>query len=366
MPELLLETVHRLRGGYPDIPLPDDIDKAELGEFFVTLPIGRVNARSRNRRTYVEKAVRRIVSEVNEKRPIGHWGHPDEEQRAERAPVVRWLAATLDDKGIAWGKLVPLTEDAREFLRVARATRSAVGNSLYGDAVMDGERVVDLSISYIDLVANSQIVGVPDTAATPVITKETTTNQESEDTNPVPPEFNEQLITELRSDRDTARTRIGELERQVAELQPAAAQMAALRTLITEQADVFTSAGITINASGPDFIQVIREMITKLQNLQVEKLRSQLDSIVTEMVKVEKLRPVIAQLLGSPKNEVEARQRVSELLEQPYVKDLAQALVREAAGPNAFAPGGNANGNWKDRYDDKYGQEEAKRRGVVK
>lgn len=339
-PELLLETYHRFRGDYPDIPLPDDMNKEELGDFFVTLPIGKFNARSRNKRTYGERAVRKLVSEVNEKRPTGHWGHPDPRERSERPPVVQWLAAAIDETGTAWGKMVPLTADARDYLRIKRATRSEVGNSLYGEAQMDGDKVVDLTLEYIDLIADSRIVGVPDTAAIPVTTKETIQRTEGE---PVPPEtFTEQtLITELRGDRDTARTRITELEKQIAELKPAADQIVALKALITEMGEVMTHAGIMINANGPDFIQVIREMIAKLQGLQAEKLAVQLDSMVTEMVKVEKLRPIVKQLLGTPASEAAARQRVTEILEQPSIKDLAQAIVREQAGPNVFVPGGD-------------------------
>jgi hypothetical protein len=361
-PELLLETYHRFRGEYPDIPLPDDVNKEDLGDFFVTLPIGKFNARSRNKRTYGEKAVRKLVSEVNEKRPTGHWGHPDPKDRSERPPVVQWLAATVDEKsGTAWGKLIPLTTEAKDYLRVKRATRSEVGNSLYGDAVMEGDKVVDLTLEYIDLVADSRIVGVPDTAAVPVTTKETIQKEGKK----MPTEFNETtLITELREERETARKNVSELEKKVAELQPAASQFDALKKFVTEQADVFTSAGITISANGPDFIQVIREMIGKLQGLQAEKLAGQLDGVVTEMVKVEKLRPIVRQLLGAPKSEADARARVTEILGQESMKELAQAIVREQAGPNAYVPGGDGKTRETSEDVDKKAKAAAAARGV--
>lgn len=361
-PELLLETYHRFRGEYPDIALPEDINKEDLGDFFVTLPIGKFNARSRNKRTYGEKAVRKLVSEVNEKRPTGHWGHPDPKDRSERPPVVQWLAATIDEKsGTAWGKLVPLTTESKEYLRIKRATRSEVGNSLYGDAVMEGDKVVDLTLEYIDLVADSRIVGVPDTAAVPVTTKETIQKEGKQ----MPTEFNETtLITELRDERDSGRKTISELERKVAELAPAAAQVDALKKFVAEQADVFTSAGITISANGPDFIQVIREMIGKLQGLQAEKLATQLDGVVTEMVKVEKLRPIVKQLLGAPKSEADARARVTEILNQDTIKELAAAVVREQAGPNAFVAGGNGAHSSTREEAIKNAETNAKARGV--
>lgn len=173
--QVTLTCISEMRGTYPDIALPGDIDRSALGDdaFFVTLPIGQAGAKSRNQRCYSRAAVEQMVAQINQERPEGMWGHvaPDEAQTRYDPPAIRWLAATLDSDGIAWGKGLPLTAETREYYRLAKATNARVGTSLVAWAQMDGSEVTALELVAVDL-ADPARVGVPVTAAQAVISKE--------------------------------------------------------------------------------------------------------------------------------------------------------------------------------------------------
>lgn len=172
---LTLTCLSEMRGAYPDIPLPGDIDRAALGDdaFFVTLPLGQVGAKSRNQRRYSRAAVEQMVAQINSQRPEGMWGHVAADEASTRydPPAIRWLAAVIDAEGIAWGKGLPLTEQARDYYRLAKATNARVGTSLVAWAQMDGDEVKALELVTVDL-ADPARVGVPMTAAKAHISKE--------------------------------------------------------------------------------------------------------------------------------------------------------------------------------------------------
>lgn len=172
---LTLTCLSEMRGAYPEIPLPGDIDRAALGEeaFFVTLPLGQAGAHSRNQRRYSRAAVEQMVAQINTQRPEGMWGHvaPDETSTRYDPPAIRWLAAVMDAEGIAWGKGLPLTGQARDYYRLAKATNARVGTSLVAWAQMEGDEVKALELVTVDL-ADPARVGVPMTAAKAHISKE--------------------------------------------------------------------------------------------------------------------------------------------------------------------------------------------------
>lgn len=170
-----LTCLYEMRGTFPDIPLPPDIDRKALGDdaFFVTLPLARIGARSRNGRTYTRAAVEQFVAQINAMRPEGMWGHLPDDQVDTRydPPAIRWLAATIDADGVAWGKGLPLNAITREYYRLAKATNARVGTSLVAWASMEGDQVMSLELLTVDL-ADPARVGVPLTASPVNITNE--------------------------------------------------------------------------------------------------------------------------------------------------------------------------------------------------
>ena len=358
--ELLFEQAGKFQGSFPDIQTPSDVSLAELGAdaFFVTLPVGRVNAKSRGSgRVYTESAVKCLVRQINEKRPEGRYGHLAVSELATRydPPAIQWLAAELVD-GVAWAKGLPLTEQARKHFRDAKAMNARVGTSVFGPPpTAEGNRVIDLELYSIDI-ADPARVGIQDAAAQPNLTSEMETSQM---------EINEQLLTEMKGERDAALQRVGTLEttntqltEQVADLQGKLSGVTKAQTYVSEMADSYISMGININASGPDLEQVIREMTTKLMALQAGELIGKINAAVTEMVKLESLQPLVSEMLVDPETQQpkvksldEAKTRISAYLERPSVKALAQRLVSEQAGPNlilSVKPNDNHGDGWRD------------------
>lgn len=367
MATLLHIQVSEFRGSYPNIPLPTGFDREQLSAdaFFVTLPIGKVGARSRNDRTYTESAVRALVDQVNTTLPRGWWGHPEHDERTRTAPALQWVGATLEANGIAWGKCIALTADAREFFRAAKAANREVGSSIYGEATMQGDQVVGLSLSYIDLIAEPNWVGVPATGEQPPhITSETSEGKPMSD----------ELIVELRGQRDAAQKRINELTSEVgdakskldaatvrettlttkiAELETKAAaavakagEVDALRKLMAREAYI----SLSLNLTGDSMMEVIEDLLEELMALKTANTGAATDAVVMDMVKVEDARPLVLELLGgkpqADKSKIkhaavaesyvaDIRARVADILNRPYVQTLIKGAAVVKGGPTA-------------------------------
>ncbi|MBX3081706.1 MAG: hypothetical protein KF716_08720 [Anaerolineae bacterium] len=338
--ELLHTLIGEFRGKrHPDIPLP--FDRSELPEdaFFSVLPIGKVGAESRNKRTYSRKAIESIVEHVNHDHPYGWWGHPEHEARVVAAPAIQWLGAVLDDDGVAWGKCVALNSEARELLRMATLTRSQIGTSVYGVAEMDGEIVVDIELMYIDLLTLGEWVGVPITSTVPILTAES--NQQGETNMPDATELAIQVAT-ITQERDTAKQALAAAQQTIAEmeaLRPAAEQVEAIRKAITESADVYTRLEINISGYGSDLKQVVMDTIEKLKGLLDNQLTTEIDKAVDAQVNVIELRPVVREMLKDVKKTADIQPRIVTVLAMPHIQAIAAKLVAQEAGPSAVGSG---------------------------
>lgn len=315
--------ISEMRGNFPQIALPNDVNiealKQIVGEGnldFVTLPIGEVGAESRNGRSYPRTPIEELVQQVNELRPEGMWGHLTDEEMATRydPPAVRWLAAQIDNRGIAWGKFLPLTVEAREYYRLARATNARVGTSLTALAEMLGDEVQHLELITIDI-ADPRRVGISATAALPHLTQEM--NGKIEDavlespTHDVivrvressPVVVNEELkmlteeqINELISERDALKTRVTELETTSKEL--------------AEKEKLYSE---TIG-------ELLEEAI--LSEVREQVKLSEAHDLVVEYVKA-----------MQPKNRHGVKEAVTKVLEKESIKKLLKNTIREQMGP---------------------------------
>jgi hypothetical protein len=318
---VISEQRHAFRGKFHEVKLPDDIDKANLGDaFYVTLPIGRVGAKSNNGRIYTQKVVEQIVDQVNSKRPEGRWGHLKQEERSTRyeVPAVRWLAAEIDEEGVAWGKCVPITSDAREHLRIAKLTNAPVGTSIYGIAEMRGNEVTSIDLETIDL-ASAPRVGVPITASTPQITSEMDTTRSTE--MPDNSATDAQVLAEVTD----LRTKNTTLSGQIAEM-------------------TSTISGVKAILGDVDVVKTVGEMKTEIAELRKQSLKSEADKFVAELVKVpvttesgkalaEYVNTCIGELTEY-KDLEEIKAKVKVIGESKTYLAVAKALVSEAAGGN--------------------------------
>jgi hypothetical protein len=318
-----LVSISELRGAYPDIVLPENM-RNEFGvdALFVTLPIGRAGARSRNGRTYTREAVQAMVDAVNANRPEGRWGHLRDDERSTRydPPAIRWLAAMMDEQGVAWAKGIPLTAEAREHFRVAKIAGAKVGTSVYGFGKLDGERVVAFELETIDL-ADPNRVGIPDTAAKPMLTTEMEGEDEMEVTlNDVPESVRQQIIEQAANQANG--TRIQELDGQVQTL--------------TEQVTTLTTERDAARG------EVSRLLVTYAE------------SRIAEQVTLEPVRVLVARLVGiREQNNVktlegastvaEVDSAIATALEDATVKAFNKDALAEMLGPDFKAPGSKQN-----------------------
>jgi hypothetical protein len=178
---VIYETSYLFGGDYPDVPLAPGIDFAELTKgdtspVFVTLPIGKVGAKSRNGRTYNQAAVKALEEAIQQRRITGGLGHLKDEDRSTNfaIPVVHWVGAKMETDGTLWGKgYIPTAfPEVREYVELRRRTRAAIGTSLYGlGQVSETGEVTELDVEQLDVVDPAR-VGVPIASAVPMVTAE--------------------------------------------------------------------------------------------------------------------------------------------------------------------------------------------------
>lgn len=327
MSELIYELTSDFRGKYPDVPFAEGVDteafKAESDPFFVTVPISKIGAVSRNGRTFDRAAVERIVEQVNEKRPEGGMGHlkPSERGSHYEIPKVRWLGAMIDAEGTAWGKAyVPkYAQDVREYFRDAKRSGSKVGTSVYGVEGQSG--LADMNLEKVDFGHPDQL-GVLELGAIPKITSELL--DENKEAN-IMAEQESILVTEFRSQLAEKSTLVSELQTKVATAEK----------LVSELQTKATLADAVIAELGADPVKVAKELITELVDLKKKSLASDIDNVVSELVKVPQLRGIAKKEAAQAKSADEARTLITEFMATDEYQELATALVLQASGGKA-------------------------------
>lgn len=320
MEMVIFEHVSRFKKEYPDVPLSSELDPADFDENtrFVTLPLMPIGAKSRNGRTYSEQAVRGIVDQINQKRPEGGWGHLAVEERATRydPPALRWVGAMVDTDGLAWGKAIPVTESAREHIRIAKQTRARIGTSIYGKATLKGNEVMSIELEKIDLV-DSERVGIPEAAAVPIVEM----SEEIKEQNPV----SEQLIQELTTERDGLKTQISELT-------------AALDTHKGIVAELCQVMGIE---KADDLKTVVSELVNQ-RNDATNKARLAIVGKLVGELKLPQTAKLVAAAIGTPDtdDEEKIKTQIAELMASDLIQPVAEMERVKIGGPRAIV--GNA------------------------
>lgn len=299
----------------PNIGLPSGVSVDKLSKalgrspLFVTLPIG-VSGASRNGRKYGARAMTKLAEQVNTKRPEGRWGHLSADQAASQyePPAVRWLSAVVDEQGVAWGKLVALTEEAERHFAAAEATGARVGTSVYGfDPVTESNEIVDYRLVTIDL-ANPERVGVPITAAFPLITAEMAGSAPAES------------LTSKEAEEDMER--IAELEAQLAEAQSKLAASDTQLKTVTEQLDASQKQN--------------EQLVAESQQL----LKTAIEAAIDEKVKVPSAIKIVRELVDAknPTSRESVDKALAEVLEKDSIKELLAAQAAADMGGSIKPP----------------------------
>ncbi len=352
---VILEMQHVLKGEYPqNVPLAEGVDLATLTEgddnpMFLTLPIA-AETTSRNGVKYQRKDVERIVSAINNRGIIGQKGHLTEAERSYRfdMPSLFWVGATLDKSGVAWGKAyIPRTApDVREYVRVAKAMNAKVGTSIYGCADVNeaGEIVGDsLTLEQIDLV-NPSRVGVIQATGVPIITQETvqsdtvieSTEEKSMDpkTQPKSQEENQGTLSELEK---KLQSQVEMLTTRVRELTIEATQNAPKLTAYNR---IFEMLG---KPEEDDIQMVVQARLLELEALKRENLallESAMQLAIAEKVVVEKLRPLILEMVREekPASKSDMKVAIDKVLARESVKIALKAATIAEMGPAQERP----------------------------
>lgn len=177
---IIVEATYQFNGQAPDVPTSPNVDiealtkpdiEAGYKPFYVTFVLGEVGQVSQNRRRYVgDVAVRAIYNAIMEQRIGGNKGHTPNMERDTffDVPVLHWVGALIDERGVVWGKAyVPADSERmremRGFYTRQEASKSRVGTSLEGvgyqeynsdDDIYD---ITELEVYRIDAVEALQV-----------------------------------------------------------------------------------------------------------------------------------------------------------------------------------------------------------------
>lgn len=329
--------VSEFKGKYPDVPFAEGVDYAALVDgdddpVFITVPIGKVNVTSGNKRHYDEAFVNELERQVIANRPVGLMGHLTPEQAATEFPneAVFWVGAKRIGEFL-WGKGYVPPGDARARLKRYKATNSSIATSIAAlaegvwDKKLNAFRMLakSLKLNQIDI-APADRAGIGDLAVVPQLTTEMLSdlalgnemsggngkvNQEQEG-----PEMDrEEIIKSLTLEEvpETLRTQIA---------------TGAVQELRTE-------LGL---ADGADVVAHVRELREAEAQREKEAVSAKITELVNGNVKLESVRGIVTELVAAkqPATVQEAETVVKEVLESESVKALLGSRVRETMGPN--------------------------------
>lgn len=352
--ELLQENIRdvmvvwEFKGKYPDIPFATGVDVESLTEgdsepVFLTLPIGKANVVSGNKRYYDAKFVQALEAQVQANKPVGLMGHLSESARATEFPseAVHWVGAKVSE-GLLWGKGYVPPGDARSRIKRYRASGKKIATSI--DAYIEGKWDPQLNAYRMDAdtlklnqidIAPADRAGVADLAAVPHLTKEMAVagvaqaTQEEED-----PMDRLEIIREMTAeDARLLPKEVREAILSLAETPQEVNQVGQVRELL----------GIT---DGADFVSFFKEWKAAEEQRKVERVKARIQELLADAdkgIKVEKARPLVLELVNNrnPKTEQEAEAAYMEITSSEAVKEMLSLLVQNTMGPaqKASIPG---------------------------
>lgn|GEM_PF-1862707 len=336
--------IAELRGSYPNVPILPDIDYAALvagdpDPLFVTLPVGRANVTSGNKRFYDEAWLQELERQIVEQRPIGLMGHLSDAQRATEFPQesLHWVGALAVDD-VLWGKayLAP-NGPAKERLKKYKASGKSIATSI--DAMASGAwdeslgayrmDAKTLKLGQIDL-APADRAGVASLARVPVLTTEMT----------IPP-IVEPVEIQKESTMDKLQV-INEMTADDARLLPEPVRQAVIAT-VTTPPEVATVATVR-ELLGLDAKADVAGAIAEMKRVQAEQAKAAVTNRITELVndgiKIETVRPLVTELVTArnPQTVAEVDAAYKAVSELESVKALLQARVVETMGPRQRTP----------------------------
>jgi hypothetical protein len=333
-------------GSFPEIPVFRDIDIKELvrGDdkpVFVTLPIGKANAKSGNQRYYDEAFIVELEKQVQELKPIGLMGHLSEEQRSFAFPAeaVHWIG-TMRVKEYLLGKGYVPSGDSRNRLQRYRATQKKIATSIdaRGDGVwsetLGAYKMIasSLVLNQIDI-APADRAGIADLSAVPLLTQEMAQQSGIIVVRP---------IKESKKMDEDEKKIITELKAKDVSLLPDEVRAAIIQEYSKE---IKEALGLTDDN--------LLDAVKRIQQKDAEREKAAVSSRITEMattgdkaIKIEAVREMVIDMVEAknPKTVAEAETAYAEVLEKPSVKKALDLALQESMGPAQTNPMQNQTG----------------------
>ena len=332
--------ISEFQGSFPEVPTFKDVDIQELtdGEakpVFVTLPIGKANVTSGNRRYYDEAFLQELERQVKAGKPVGLMGHLASDQRSFAFPAeaVHWVG-TMRVKEYLLGKGFLPPGESRSRLQRYRATSSKIATSI--DASCDGiwdenlkiHRMVSetLRLNQIDI-APADRAGIADLAAVPLLTREMAEQGGI---------IVVRTIGEKKMTEEEKAQALREMKATDAASLPAEVKAALVQEFT---ADIRKSLGL---GDGD-----IMTEVKKIQERDAEREKQAITARIVEIsstgdkaVKVESIREMVVELVESkaPKTVAEVDTIYAEVLNRPSVKKALQLELQETMGPSQTTP----------------------------
>lgn len=345
--------ISEFKGTPPDVPFAPDVDIQELTDgdkkpVYVTLPIGKVNVRSGNKRYYDTKFVKELERQVIEKRPVGLMGHLKLADRATEFPneAVHWVGAKLVGEFL-WGKGYIPRGEARERLQRYKATKTRIATSIDCEAEGEWDESVNayrmkadtLKLGQVDF-APADRAGIGDLAAIPHLTSEMMTGG------------NRQEMNEEDNDMDRSQV-IREMTAEDAKILPEPVRAAVLAGVQVPEVktvqEIRTALGLGADAD-------VAKAVTELRQEQETQRKAQVKARIREMasdaekgIKLDSVRGMVIELVEAkqPTTVQEAESAYQQVLELDAVKAALKANVRETMGPPQGTPVGSQQGKPK-------------------
>jgi len=333
--------ISEFTGAFPEVPIFRDIDLRELtgGEdkpIFVTLPIGKANAKSGNQRFYDEAFITELEKQVRDNKPIGLMGHLSEDQRAFAFPAeaVHWIG-TMRVKEYLIGKGYVPSGDSRNRLQRYRATQKKIATSIdaRGDGVWSEQLgaykmiASTLVLNQIDI-APADRAGISDLSAVPLLTQEMATQSG---------------IIVVRPIKESKK--VTEEEKKQAMLEMTAADASVLpesvRAAIIQEysKEIKEALGLTDGN--------ILDAVKSIQAKDAAREKAAVSSRITEMattgdkaIKIEAVREMVIDMVEAknPLTVADAEKAYAEVLEKPSVKKALDLALQESMGPSQTTP----------------------------
>lgn len=346
--------VSEFKGRYPDVPVFDDVDIAELtagddDPMFLTLQIAKdgMISGAPNKRHYSAAFVAEMEKQIYEKRPIGNQGHVAKEDRETEypTPVLYWVGTKKVGKGLFGKAYVPIGE-TRDMSRRTRAAKGTMTTSLYGLGTQTWNAEIEawdvdadsFSLESIDL-APPDRAGVSDLAGVPHLTSEMNdadgkhtvpTNDNKTQEGTVPENKDKTEVTPV--DRATVISAMTENDFVLLpDVVRDAVIAAAPQTKIV--AEMREALSIDIDDK-VDPVKTVRVLVAELADIKAKSLVSEIKTAVDDAIKVVTVRPVVLALVNAREPEAgNVAKIVQEIADSDEIKPLlASALVNEMGG----------------------------------